>query len=66
MYANVKAEMARKNMTAIELSKRTGIRYQSLANKINGKAPVTLDEAKTIKTALEVDIPLDDLFEVST
>ena len=66
MYANVKAEMARKNMTAIELSKRTGIRYQSRANKINGKAPVTLDEAKTIKTALEVDIPLDDLFEVST
>ena len=66
MYANVKAEMARKNMTAIELSKKTGIRYQSLANKINGKAPVTLDEAKTIKTALEVDIPLDDLFEVST
>ena len=66
MYANVKAEMARKNMTAIELSKKTGIRYQSLANKINGKAPVSLDEAKTIKTALEVDIPLDDLFEVST
>ena len=66
MYANVKAEMARKNMTAIELSKKTGIRYQSLANKINGKAPVSLDEAKTIKTALDVDIPLDVLFEVST
>ena len=65
MYANVKAEMARKNMTAIELSKKTGIRYQSLANKINGKAPVSLDEAKTIKTALEVDIPLDELFEVT-
>lgn len=63
MYANVKAEMARKNMTAIELSNKTGIRYQSLANKINGKSPVTLDEAKTIKTALDVDIPLDVLFE---
>lgn len=66
MYANVKAEMARKNMTAIELSNKTGIRYQSLANKINGKSPVTLDEAKTIKTALDVDIPLDVLFEVKT
>ena len=65
MYANVKAEMARKNMTAIELSNKTGIRYQSLANKINGKSPVTLDEAKTIKTALDVDIPLDVLFETT-
>lgn len=66
MYANVKAEMARKNLSVVDLSKRTGIRYQSLANKINGKAPVSLTDAKKIKNALEVDIPLDDLFEVTT
>ena len=62
MYLNVKAELARKSMTVIELSKISGIRYQSLTDKINGKSPLTLDEAKRIKTALGVDIPLEELF----
>jgi hypothetical protein len=66
MYSNVKAEMARKNLTAVELSNKTGIRYQTLIDKINGKYPLTLDEAKTIKSALEVDIPMEELFERST
>ena len=65
MYLNVKAELARKSMTVIELSKLTGIRYQSLTDKINGKSPLTLDEAKRIKTALGVDISLEELFEKS-
>lgn len=63
MYSNVKAEMARRNLTAIELSKITGIKYQSLTNKISGKQPMNLEEARAIKSALEVDIPLDELFE---
>ena len=37
MYSNVKAEMARKNMSAVDLSEKTGIRYQTLVDKINGK-----------------------------
>ena len=63
MYLNVKAELARKSMTVIELSKISGIRYQSLTDKINGKSPLTLDEAKRIKTALGVDMSLEELFE---
>ena len=66
MYSNVKAELSRKNMTVIDLSKVTGIKYQTLAHKINGKFPMTLDEAKRIKAALGVDLSLDELFEVST
>lgn len=65
MYSNVKAELARRNMSVVDLSNKTGIRYQTLVDKINGKYPLTLDEAKTIKSALEVDIPLEDLFERS-
>lgn len=65
MYSNVKAELARKNMTVVDLSDKTGIRYQTLIDKINGKYPVTLDEAKKVKAALGVDIPLEDLFEAS-
>lgn len=63
MYSNVKAELARRNLSVVDLSNMTGIRYQTLVDKINGKYPLTLDEAKKIKSALEVDIPLEDLFE---
>ena len=62
MYTNVKAELARQNMSIVDLSTKTGIKYQTLFNKISGKYPFTLDEAKNIKQALAVDIPLEDLF----
>lgn len=63
MYSNVKAELARKNMSVVDLSNKTGIRYQSLVDKINGKYPITFEEAKTVKSALNVNIPLEELFE---
>lgn len=66
MYSNVKAELARKSLTVVDLSNKTGIRYQTLVDKINGKYPLTLEEAKTIKSALEVDIPMEELFARST
>ncbi len=62
MYSNVKAELARRNLTIVDLSRMTGIRYQTLADKINGKFPLTLDEAKKIKSSLGVEIPLEELF----
>ena len=66
MYSNVKAELARRSMTIVDLSNKTGIRYQTLVDKINGKYPLTFDEAKTIKSALDVDLPLEELFEQTT
>ena len=63
MYSNVKAELARKGLTVFDLSKMTDIRYMSLVNKLNGKAPLKFDEARRIKNALEVDITLEKLFE---
>ena len=66
MYSNVKAELARRNLSVVDLSNMTGIRYQTLAMKLNGKYPLTLDEAKAIITALGVDISIEDLFERST
>jgi antitoxin component HigA of HigAB toxin-antitoxin module len=66
MYSNVKAELARRNMTVVDLSNMTGIRYQTLVDKINGKYKLTLDEAKKIKEALGVDIAIEELFERAT
>lgn len=62
MYANVKAELARKNMTIVDLSAKTGIRYQTLADKIRGDSILTVDEALKIKEALGVDMPIEELF----
>lgn len=62
MYANVKAELARKNMTIVDLSNKTGIRYQTLADKIRGDSTLTVDEALKIKQAIGVDMPIEELF----
>ena len=63
MYPTIKAEMARKNMTITELANVTGIRYQTLSEKLRGNYGFTVAEAKKIKEALGVDISLEDLFE---
>jgi len=65
MYKNIKAELARRDMSLVELSTITGIKYMTLYNKIKGKTPFTLDEAKKIKAALDIDVPIEELFEVS-
>jgi len=62
MYLNVKAELARQNLSVVDLSNKTGIRYQTLIEKLNGKYPLTLDEAKKIKAALGVDLSMEELF----
>jgi len=62
MYSNVKAELARQNLSVVDLSNKTGIRYQTLIEKLNGKYPLTLDEAKKIKAALGVDLSMEELF----
>lgn len=62
MYNNLKAEMARKNMTVSDVSTKTGIRYQTLAMKIRGESAITIDEAIRIKAALGVSNPIEELF----
>ena len=62
MYLNVKAELARQNLSVVDLSNKTGIRYQTLVEKLNGKYPMTLDEAKNTKAALGVDLSMEELF----
>lgn len=62
MYPNVRAEMGRRNLTALVLSELTGIRYQTLTAKLKGDSELTIAEARKIKTALETDLPLEVLF----
>lgn len=63
MYSNLKAEMKRGGFTLETVSRKLGITLGTLSLKLNGKYPVTLNEAKKIKEIIGVDIPLEDLFE---
>ena len=63
MYRNVKAEMARRNMTALTLSEKTDIRYQTLTSKLAGASPITIKEAKAIRDALNPELSIDELFD---
>ena len=50
-------------MTLVDLASATGIRYQTLSEKLRGNYQVTVTEAVAIKKALGVKTPLEVLFE---
>ena len=72
MYENVRVELARKNMTLAELLDAVNdvlteygerpMRYQTLSEKMRGNFPLLFREAVAIKKALDVDMPLEELF----
>lgn len=63
MYPNLKAELARRDITVAELAERTGINYQTLAKKISGKAPIAINEARIIRDAIDKELTVDYLFQ---
>lgn len=65
MYKNVRAEMSRKGIILEDLAEVLGVTVPTVSQKLNGKYPITLNEAKIIKKRLGVDMPLEELFEVS-
>lgn len=62
MYPNVKAEFARKGLTLQMVADRMGISVSTLSTKIRNGG-FTLKEAKQIKEILEVNTPIEELFE---
>ena len=63
MYPNCKAELARQDITLEMLAKVLGRSLTTVSQKLKGRYPLTLREAKAIKNFLNVDIPLEVLFE---
>lgn len=59
----LRAEMILRDMTALTLSEKTGIRYQTLTAKIAGTSPITIKEAKSIRDALDPELTIDELFD---
>ena len=65
MYQNLRAEIARNGTNLSRLSAKVGMSLQSLSAKINckDKRGFLFSEAVSIKKALGVDMPLEQLFE---
>ena len=62
-YPNLNAEIARKNLTLLALSRKIRMSTSSLSNKLNMKAAFSLEEALKIKEALNIEMPIEELFE---
>jgi len=65
MLLNLRAEMARKRLTAKDLARVTGLSETSIRNKLAGRTVFTVPEAIKIKVELfpEKDLDLQYLFE---
>lgn len=63
MYRNAKAEMVRAGLILEDLSANLGGTVTTWSLKLNGKAPITVDEAKRFKKLVKSDLPLEELFK---
>lgn len=62
MYPVIKETMEKKRISLRDLASATGIRYQTLSQKLLGKNPIFFKDAVAIKKALGVKTPLEVLF----
>jgi len=63
MYRNLEAELARQGITKTKVAQELGITLGTLSLKLSGKYKITLPEAIKIKKILNVDLPIELLFE---
>jgi len=61
IYSNLRAEMSRKGLNILEMSQKTGIGYQSLKAKLQGKSDFRLNEMRSIKSIFPTE-SMDYLF----
>lgn len=62
-YSNLKAEMAKKDITIEAISKTLDIHRNSVANKLQGKSAFSIEEAVKIQRNYFPDKPLKYLFD---
>ncbi len=62
MYPNLEAELARNNITQINVSEVLNIRTSTTSDKMNGKTDFKLRECKKIKTTYFPNLGIEYLF----
>lgn len=65
MYPNLNAELSRKGLKRKDLAVIFGNRVPSVSDKLNGKSPISLEEAIEIKRTFFPEFTLDYLFETA-
>lgn len=63
MYPNLDAEMARRKITRSMLAEILHVTPTTLSLKLNGKSNLSLEECVKIKHALNIEEPIEYLFE---
>ena len=63
MFPNLRAEIARHNLTMAEVANAIGISVTHFSLKMNGKYPFTLAEAFAIKKFIKTKLSIDVLFQ---
>lgn len=62
MYRNARAEMVRAGLTLADLSRELGGTMSTWSLKLNGRYPITLNEAIGFKKLVKSVLPIEELF----
>lgn len=63
MFSNLRAEMARKQITIIKISELLGVNRDTVSRKLSGKSPLFLNEALLINKELFPNKKITYLFK---
>ena len=63
MYRNARAEMVKAGMSLEKLAKEMNTHASIWSEKLNGKRPISLKEAKQFKKVVNSNLPLEELFK---
>lgn len=62
VYPELIGEMAKRQLTRVQVAKAIGVSTRTLYSKLTGETDFTLSEAKTIHNQFFPDVPQDSLF----
>lgn len=65
MYANLKAEMAKKSITRRQIARTLSLHENTVKNKIAGKSHFSIEESFLLKKTYFPDLTLKYLFAIS-
>lgn len=63
MYENVRVEMARKDLTILDIARSIGMKRETLSRKLSGNSPISLGEAFDIQQKCFPEMDIQTLFK---
>jgi len=63
MYRKLESKIAYRGTSKKQMAEDINMNYNTLLAKMSGKSKFTLDEAVAIKTYLQEELPIEELFK---